>query len=77
MKPPDALLHNYGGQLKDCFAMGKEELACDFSSLATVLGEGGKFTLPDSLGPSEAEVAAIGMEVTGLGLGSSGGGGVH
>lgn len=41
MKPPDALLQNYGGQLKDCFAMGKEGLDCDFSSLATVLGEGG------------------------------------
>lgn len=38
---------------------------------------GEKFTLPDFLGPSEAEVTAIGMEVTGLGLGSSGGGGAH
>lgn len=40
-------------------------------------GRVGEFTLPDSLGPSEAEVADVGVVVTGLDLGSSGGGGAH
>lgn len=40
-------------------------------------GRVGEFTLPDSLGPSEAKVADVGVVVTGLDLGSSGGGGAH